>query len=321
MLNYKRVPISEAGTTSDRKGIIGGSQVGAVLGLDGYVTQYDVYLAFNGHERPVSPMTEETFGFGHILEDSIAKMFSFKTGMETEEVPYVYVAPQNEKLLIHVDREIISTDGKRRALECKTVSSFAAKKWADYDNLSEPYIISELIPAQYLAQVYWYYALGDYDEVYISRLTNNKLWTYLIPKPDRQVLDDVIEEVDEFYKKLMTGWVPPMTFRDRKGVKVAEGADKNSITADDKMIKLYEEMLEIKAQEKELDERKGELQDDLTAFIGENSYLILPDGRKIASYLTQNRTSIDSTRLKKDHPDIWQEYGRPSSCRIFKLLK
>ena len=59
MFNYKRIPISEAGTTSDRKGIIGGSQVGAVLGLDGYVTQYDVYLDFNGHERPVSPMTPE----------------------------------------------------------------------------------------------------------------------------------------------------------------------------------------------------------------------------------------------------------------------
>lgn len=314
------IPISQAGTTSDRKGIIGGSQIGAVLGLEGYVTPYDVYLAFNGIPKPISKQTEETFGFGHILEEAIAQMFTFKTGMKTVEVPYVYVVPENHNLLIHVDREIISDDGKRRALECKTVSSYAAKKWIEYDNLNEPYIISDLIPEQYLAQVYWYYALGEYDEVYISRITNNKLFTYLVPKPSDSVLKDIIAEVQAFYDRLVSGWVPPMSFSDQKNVKVKEAPDKPSIIADKDALSAVEELRSLKSSIKDLEERSKQLQTQISDYIGENTYLVFSDGRRLVSYATQSRTTIDTTRLKKEKPDIYRAFSKISENRVFRLL-
>ena len=316
---FTRIPISKAGTTSDRKGIIGGSQVGAVLGLDGYVTPYDVYLAFNGLTQTVSPQTQETFEFGHILEDAIAKMFEYKTGMKTIEVPYVYVVPENHNLLIHVDREIVTNDGRRLALECKTVSSYAAKKWEDYDNLNEPYIITDLIPDQYLAQVYWYYALADYDEVYISRITNNKLFTYLVPKPDRKTLDDMIQEVQAFYDKLVAGWVPPLSLAQRAAHPVKEADGKKSVVADKSTVKLFEEFRQIKTEIKELEYREKEIQTQLVGYINDNTYLTLADGRRILSYTTQTRTSLDSTKLKSERPEIFNEYSHTSEYRTLRF--
>ena len=318
---FQTIPISQAGTTSDRKGIIGGSQVGAVLGLDGYVSQYEVYLAFNGFRQDVTPQTEETFAFGHILEESIAKMFEYKTGFRTVEVPYVYVVPENHNLLIHVDREIVTTDGKRRALECKTVSSYAANKWVDYDNLNDPYIITDLIPDQYLAQVYWYYALGDYDEVYIARITNNKLYTYLVPRPDDETLHDIIEQVKDFYDKLVSGWIPPITAKGRRAQSAKESPDGKSVVADDSTLRLCEELRTIKSDIKDLEEREKEIQGELAGYINDCTWLTMPDGRRLMSYATQTRTTVDSTKLKQEHPDIFNQYSKTSEYRILKFAK
>lgn len=316
---YQTLPISQAGGTGDRKGIIGGSQVGAVLGLEGYVTQYDVYLAFTGQARPITAQTEETFAFGHILEESIAQMFTFKTGMETVEVPYVYVVPEEHHLLIHVDREIVSTDGRRRALECKTVSSYAAGGWVDYDNLNLPYITTDRIPPQYLAQVYWYYALGWYDEVYISRMTNNKLWTYLVPRPERQVLDAMVQTVKAFYDRLVAGWVPPMRSSDRRANPVREDGGKTSVTADAAVERACMELKDVSAQIRTLEEREKKLKDDITGFIGSATWLVDDGGRRLASWSTQSRTSIDSARLRQEMPDVWKKYAKTGESRILRL--
>ena len=45
------------------------------------------------------------------------------------------------------------------------------------------------------------------------------------------------------------------------------------------------------------------------------------DGRRevLATFKAQTSSRIDSSRLKKEHPDIYEEYAKTSSTRVFRL--
>ena len=57
----------------DHKGVIGGSSLGATLGLSKYQSKHDVWLSWKGVEREVTKEQQEIFDMGHALEDFIAK--------------------------------------------------------------------------------------------------------------------------------------------------------------------------------------------------------------------------------------------------------
>ena len=75
-------PVIRKIPADDRKGIIGGSQIGAIAGYPGYVTEYRVWRDYMGYKDKVDPEQQWTYDKGHILEESTAKMFEKRTGIK-----------------------------------------------------------------------------------------------------------------------------------------------------------------------------------------------------------------------------------------------
>ena len=79
----------------------------------------------------------------------------------------------------------------------------------------------------------------------------------------------------------------------------------------------------IKEQIKDLQTREQELTDKLCKAIGDKEGLTTEgeDGRRevLATFKAQNSSRLDSARLKKEHPDIYEEYAKTSSTRVFRL--
>ena len=322
--NYKKVEIIEGvNDTSARVGVLGSSQIGAIVGLDGYTSRFDVYKAFNGIAKEISKTTEDTFAYGHILEESVAQMFTYKTGIEVTEVPYMYVDKENEHLVCHVDREAKDlVNGKRVALECKTVNVYASRDWEDYEQDQIPFIVSDNIPPQYYAQVMWYYILGDYDEVYISRLTNNKLYTYLVPR-NREIEEQILSKVKSFYTFLKDGGIPEAISSKEASEKYKKETNVDSkISATEDVYNAYLELKSVTEKRDQLNKRIEELETVVKNYMEDKATLTYPiDGKeqRIVSWISISRTVLNSKLVKAKYPDIYEKCSKPASSRPFRL--
>ncbi len=94
--------------TQRRRGI-GGSDAAAILGLNPWVSPFDVYLDKLGLSDP-KPDTE-AMRQGRDLEEYVAQRFVEATGKEVQVAPAMFQHPEHEWMLANVDRLVV---GDRR---------------------------------------------------------------------------------------------------------------------------------------------------------------------------------------------------------------
>ena len=314
----------------DRKGIIGGSQIGVICGLKNcYSSEFESYRSYVGMEKEeLSEEKKETFLCGHILEESIARHFAAKTGYELYEPDYMYIDPENPSLILHPDREFI-VDGKRYALECKTASSHAFRsiKWPEVEELDRserPSIIpaglilfkGTTVNAGYYAQCMWYYALAGYEGVFLGRLTDNRFYYYYVPFNG--------EAVKFFYTRTLRwksavdkGYVPAAKNEEELKVKFPV-SDKGSIMeADENLYKAIITFKMLSEQQSKLKKEIDSVKTEIGNVVGTKD-TVLYNNEKILTWKTIHSSSFNKDRLAKDNPEIVKAYTEETKYRQFR---
>lgn len=123
-----------------RKTGLGGSDAGAVCGLNPYSSPVKVY-----HDKTTDVMEEsdsEAVRIGHDLEDYVAKRFMEATGLKVRRSNYMYRSKEHPFMIADDDRLVIGEDA---GLECKTVSAYNADKWKN-GNIPLHYIMQCVLP-------------------------------------------------------------------------------------------------------------------------------------------------------------------------------
>ena len=137
-----------------RKQGIGGSDAGAVCGINPYRSAFNVY-----HDKVSDDLTEtednERMRQGRDLEDYCARRFSEATGLKVHRTNYLYRHDRYDFMIADLDRVIV---GENAGLECKTTSAWNADKWKSMDT----------IPESYLLQCQHYMAVMGYDHMYLA---------------------------------------------------------------------------------------------------------------------------------------------------------
>lgn len=110
-----------------RKLGIGGSDAGAVCGLNPYKTAMEVYQDKISEEVIEEP-DNEAMRQGRELEDYVARRFMKATGKKVRRVNFMFQHDQFPFMLADVDRMIV---GENAGLECKTASPFKEAKWKE----------------------------------------------------------------------------------------------------------------------------------------------------------------------------------------------
>ncbi len=109
-----------------RKTGLGGSDAGAVCGLNPYVSRMAVY------RDKVSDETElednEAMRQGRDLEEYVAQRFMEETGLKVRRSNKMYRSVEYPWMIADVDRMVA---GGGAGLECKTVSAYNKDRWAD----------------------------------------------------------------------------------------------------------------------------------------------------------------------------------------------
>ena len=200
-----------------RKAGIGGSDVGRVLGLSDWPGSSVIELFYE--KIGIKPQQKEsnkfTF-FGNYLESAVADLWKYHDGdkdsiirnfesknpvRECRNVNGFLSNVKYPHLYVNIDRLIQKgsfklTDGSiledNGVLECKTASTYVARKWEDG------------VPPQYVMQVIQQCMVMDVDyaEIAVMVLDNREVSVYPI-EPTQESKDIILEHTTHFWEKMI----------------------------------------------------------------------------------------------------------------------
>lgn len=292
-----------------RKKGIGGSDAGAICGLNRFRSAIDVWADKTGRaeEKPDS----EAMRVGRDLEDYVAKRFEEATGKKVHRRNAMFQDTEHPWMLANVDREVV---GENALLECKTANAYGADRWADGQ-----------VPQSYEIQCHHYMAVTGADRVYIACLIMGIDFVVRVIERDEDVIRYLTAIEQDFWQKyVLADEMPPADGSEAAGDEILRAYPESD---PDQSIEFYDFdddldrldqidrlQAELKAEAESIKQSiQQKMKDAETAWIGD---------RKITWKSTKPRETIDTKRLKAEHPEIWEEYKKPGKpSRRFTVSK
>ena len=110
----------------ERRRSLGGSDMGAILGLNQWKSPYSVWAEKTG--RVTEDRDSEAMRVGRDLEPYVAQRFVEASGLPVRRVNAILRNPSFPCIHANIDREIA---GQQAGLECKTASALSESKFRD----------------------------------------------------------------------------------------------------------------------------------------------------------------------------------------------
>ena len=167
-----------------RKLGLGGSDAGAVCGLNPYRTAMEVYL--DKTSESVEDVDNEAMRQGREFEEYVARRFTEATGKKVRRANFMYYDEGNPFMLADIDRMVV---GENAGLECKTASPYLADKWKDGK-----------IPISYQMQCYHYMSVCNADAWYIAVVIYGREFKYYRIERDEEALLDLQRMEQNFWE-------------------------------------------------------------------------------------------------------------------------
>ena len=284
----------------ERKSGIGGSDIGAILGLNKWTSPLDVYLDKTGQADGPDLSDNEAVHFGNVLEDTIAQEYARRTGCKVRRRNQRFTHPDHEWMAANIDR---SVDGERMILECKNSSQWMAGSWGESG--------TDEVPESYLVQVAWYMAILGYDRANLAALIGgNNLRIYEFDR-DLELESLLIDRSREFwFHNVLAGVAPaPSCKRDLDTLYAMDNGE--AMLADQTTEARVRELSDLRAKIKEWEKQADTLKFDIQAAMGSSATLLLgEDGSPLATWKSPKPgRRLQGKRLKEERPDIWERYA------------
>lgn len=107
----------------ERQKGIGGSDVGAILGINKWKSPFEVYIDKTEEITEIKEAGEAAY-WGSILEEQVAKEFALRTGKKVRKDNRHLIHKKYKFMTANIDRRIVAENA---ILECKTVNSFVQR--------------------------------------------------------------------------------------------------------------------------------------------------------------------------------------------------
>lgn len=304
----------------DRRKSLGGSDMGAVLGLNAYASPLTVWLDKTG-KTPEKERTE-WMRLGNDLEDYVAQRFTEKSGLKVKNDTATWRNSKYPHLHANIDRKVV---GQRAGVECKVTSNQNEKKYRDGKFIDS-----------YYAQCVTYLAVSEFERWYLAvliygvglriyqmtRIPNDITpeWCESSVYVDDAEIEALNTSANNFWGYVETNTPPPadghpatsegltILYPESNGNKVDLVAFENDLN---RYVTLGEQIKSLKALQ-------DEAANKVKSFLGDAG-----KGETInyrVSWATQERSSFDKDRFLADHKDIdISGYMKTSSSRVFRV--
>lgn len=295
-----------------RRGGIGSSEVGTILGLNPYDTPYQLWRRKKGIDPPV----EENFLMkaGHYLEDAVAHFFSDETGADIikstagdwlaidNERPYLRVSPDRLAWIAGQPRR----HENKMIVECKT---------------TQRTIDTDALPMYWFAQLQYQLMVMRLDHGALAWLTQGRDFGYALIDRDPDFCDYMAGELAHFWEAYIVGdEEPPCVDGEDATVKWQRQTDGKWLQADQSIEEAVSSLRDTKERIKELDALKAKQEDALKLAIAEAEGIISAEGKVLATWKAAAKASpkFDSARFIAEHPEEAAAYmTTPAPARRF----
>ena len=304
--------MSREGWLLERKNSLGGSDMGAVLGLNKYRSPYAVWAEKTGL-LPEQP-DNEAMRQGRDLEDYVAQRFEEKSGKAVQRMNYLLRNDAAPYLHANIDRRII---GEKSGLECKTASALSLKSYTGGD-----------FPESYYAQCVTYLAVTGWSRWYLAALVLNKaFYIYQLTTIPGDICPEWCEssvyispeEIDALKRCAKDFWELP------------DGAESTTETietiyadSDNGSIELFgrdamfRDYKELQSEKHEIERRIEVIKQTFMQDMGEAEKATC--GNFSVLWTPQSRSTFDVKAFSKDHPDLdLSQYFKISKFRRFSI--
>ena len=273
-----------------RKQYIGGSDAGAVMGMNPYSSPFAVWAEKTGAVEPFEGNLKTKIGTA--FEEFVARLFEEETGKKVRRCNFTLVNDLYPWACANVDREVVGEDA---ILECKTTSS--------YENMTM--FKGGEYPTRWLCQMMHYLAVTGRQKAYLAVLSQNRDFHIFELERDEEDIRTLMSAEKEFWNNfVLTGIQPPADDSEATAKVLAEMYP----TANDTevILDMDEDLLErrklLKETEKSVKKELDGIDNEIKAKMGSASTATC--GSYKISFKEQATSGIDRKRISEDFPTL-----------------
>ena len=288
-----------------RKTGIGGSDAGAICGLNPYVSPMSVY--FDKTSKEIQDFDNEAMRQGRDLEEYVARRFTEETGFKVRRAKAIYQNTDYPFMLENVDRLLV---GEHVGLECKTTSAYNADKWAD-----------GLIPPHYEIQCHHYMAVTGAAAWYLAVVILGRGFKIVKIDRDEEVIQNLITVEEDFWNEHVIKRMMPEP--DGSGIsdeiiaRYFPKAQKQEILLPSDFNEALKRREDITDLIGKLEQEQRQIEQKIKLFMGEHEAASNEHYR--ITWSNVDTVRIDSKRLKQEMPELYQSFSKCSQSRRFTI--
>lgn len=291
-----------------RRGYIGGSEAGAVMGLDDYASPYSVWAEKTG--RTPGFEGNVTTRVGSYLEELVARMWCEETGKKVRRKNRVLVNEDYPFACADVDRLVV---GEKAGLEIKTTNSFPVMK-----NLR-----GGDFPARWYCQCVHYLAVTELERWYLAVLVNCRELQCFTLERDEEEIAALMQAEKAFWDGHVVADLPPAPDGHEATTETIGTIYRESSGGSVELFGragLLREYDGLRAERKAMDARLAEIENVIKTDMGgaERGEI---DGFKVL-WKSQVRRTFDAKKFTGDHPElapVLDKYYKETTTRPFKV--
>jgi len=289
-----------------RRHYIGGSDAGAIVGLNPYSSPFSVWAEKTGNVPGFEGNTITQVG--SFLEEFVAKLFEEQTGKKVRRCNFTLVNDQYPWACANIDREVVGEDA---LVEIKTTNSrLNLKKFANGE-----------YPEQWYAQMTHYLAVTGRKKAYLAVLIECR--EFKIFELDRD--ESEIRALMDAEKTFWTKYVEPRKTPPADGADATTDAIREMWSIDDGSTAdlsglegVFTQRKILQEQIKNLKEQVDELDNQVKVIMG-NASTGSCAGWTV-SWKQQGTGGLDREAMKKDWPGLdFAKYSK--STRVYRVTE
>lgn len=290
-----------------RRGFIGGSDAGAVVGLDEYKSPYSLWAEKTGRIPPFEGNI--TTKVGAYLEELVAQMFTEEIGKKVRKHNFTMVNDLFPWACANVDRLV---NGEKAILEIKTSNSFPVMRQCRNGEF----------PARWWAQVCHYLAVTELKKAYLAILIGCRDFMVFELDRDEAEISALMDAERDFWEHVQTDTPPAQdgSTATTDAIKTIYKESGENVVDLSPMAARLDQYKALSQQIKELEAMRDEAANRIKAYMGE-AWGGECDRYKVI-WKSDKRRTFDSKRFAKENPTLdLSSYYKETSVRTFRVIE
>jgi len=293
----------------DRSKYIGGSDIGAILGLSRFRSPIEVWMEKTGKET--KRLDSLPLRFGSFAEEFVASEYARATGFELIHDESIYIHPEHAFMSAHMDRFVLeggaasstssSTSAPTRILECKTANPFSSGDWGE--------VGSDEVPMSYLCQCIWYMAITNINRVDLAVLFGNSDFRIYEINRDLELEAVILQKAKLFWNDYVLKDLPPPAQSEADCQTLfSKGDPAKSVEAKAETLLLTKQLQLLNSEIDVREEEISAIKQNIMNQMGDAESLLY-QGKVLATWKAPKPSfRLDSKRLELEHPEIANTY-------------